>query len=80
MTSLEEELRTALAQAASFLDMFTYSTVKMAQVQEESRKLFEIKHSIEQKLEKLVWDIGDNGAVGLALFVFYRMLEVYRSR
>ena len=50
MTSLEEELRTALAQAASFLDMFTYSNVKMEQVKAESLKLFEIKRSIEKKL------------------------------
>ncbi len=73
-------MRTALAQTASFLDMFTYSTVKFAQVQAESAKLFEIRRSIEKKLEKLVWEVGDNGSVGLALFVFYRMLEAYRSR
>jgi hypothetical protein len=80
MDSLEEEMRTALAHTASFLDMFTYSTVKMAQVNTESRKLFELKHSIESKLERLIWDVGDSGSVGLALFIFYRMLEVYRSR
>lgn len=80
MTALEDELKAAMGQAISFLEIFTYSTVKMAQVQQESLRLFEAKRSIEAKLERMTWEVGESGSVGLALFVFYRMLEVYRSR
>lgn len=50
MTALEDELKAAIAQTISFLEIFTYSTVKMAQVQQESLRLFEAKRSIEGKL------------------------------
>jgi hypothetical protein len=28
----------------------------------------------------MIWEMGESGTVALALFVFYRLLEVYRSR
>jgi len=52
----------------------------MAQVEAESKKLFELKTGIEKKLEQMAWTWGDNGTVLLGVFVFYRLLEVYRSR
>jgi hypothetical protein len=42
--------------------------------------LFAIKRDIEGKLERMVWSVGDSGTVAFGVFVFYQLLEVYRSR
>jgi hypothetical protein len=78
--SLEDELKQTITASSAFLDIFTYSTLKMGQVQTEAERITKMKKSIEDKLESLVVDCYDNPSVAFSIFVFYRYLEPYRSR
>ena len=77
---LEDQLKQTIITTSAFLDIFTYSTLKMGQVQAEADRITKMKKSIENKLETLVVDCYDNASVAFSIFVFYRYLEPYRSR
>ena len=73
-------MKNGLVQSSTFLETFTYSSVKMSLIEVESSKLFEAKEDIAKSLEKLVWSNGDSPIVTFYVFMFYRILDVYRSR
>ena len=78
--STEGELRSTIQETINFLDMFTYSSVKMQQVEIDSAKLFEKKDKINSMLENLVVNCHENTHVNFMVMIFYRYVEVYRSR
>jgi hypothetical protein len=78
--SLEDELKQALFASSAFLDIFTYSTLKMGQVQAEADRISSLKKDIENKLESLVVDCYENPSVTFSIFVYYHFLDPYRSR
>ena len=60
--------------------MFTFSSVKIQQIELDSAKLFEKKVKIEKMLENLVMNCNENSEVNFMILTFYRYVEFYRSR
>ena len=73
-------VKNCIAANINFLDIFTYSNVKMTQVETEAARLSGFKKQIEDNLEHLVGDYSEHPSVALTLFVFYKHIEMYRSR
>lgn len=70
----ETELKNSVQMAINFLDMFTFPSIKMSQIEADSNKLFEKKAEIDHLLEELVISSQENSHVNLLVFLFYRYI------
>ena len=77
---MEGLVREAVSAQINFLEIFTYSNVKMAQVEAEAAKLKQLKSTIDKILEVLAVEYSEHPSVALSMYIFFKHLEVYRSR
>lgn len=70
----------ALEANINFMELFTLNSIKIAQILTDSKKIYEIKEKINERLEDLVVNFPDSIFVNFLIFIFYQYLEVYRSK